>query len=733
MFLKNMKIKFKMLVFFVTAIVGVMTAVMLITTNLTEKAVTTNLNSSLEVMSHAIANSVVAGLDFGDQNEVNSAVSSFTSQELFSFISVTDAEGKEIFRYRKNGLENLAANQLADLAAVSDEMFRQLPVESNGAKIGMVTVGISLAERNQILSSTRNSTIILALGVTVIFVIITMFVANMISKPIKTITDISKKFALGDLSQKITIQSGDEIGSLADSFREMAAAQREKAEMANQIAQGNLSVEIKVVSEDDTLGKAMMTMKESLSNMSLDLYGTIEAQKSGDLDARCEPGKFQGAYADLLEGVNDALDAVINPLSDGINILHEYAAGNLKSQMRVLPGKQFILTEGLNTIRKNLQSLIDEGTMLSKSAEEGRLQIRGDVTKFEGGYREVIHGINNIVENILKPVNEATDCLKEMATGNLRVSVTGDYQGDHAIMKDATNRTLDVLNEVLSQVSQVVDEVASGAGQVSTSSYSLSDGATKQASAIQQITASLADIASQTKKNAENAEQANQIAGSTKNSAEEGNKQMKNMLKAMTEINTSSGEISKIIKSIDEIAFQTNLLALNAAVEAARAGVHGKGFAVVAEEVRNLAQRSARAAQETAQLIEDSVNKVENGSKIANMTAKALTEIVTGVTKVSDFIGEIASASNEQAQGLDQINAGMAQVENVTHTNTAHAEESASAAEELSNQSSSLKTMLSRFKLKNRENFDEKPANYSGNITVVNENANATEQDAWSF
>jgi methyl-accepting chemotaxis protein len=200
--------------------------------------------------------------------------------------------------------------------------------------------------------------------------------------------------------------------------------------------------------------------------------------------------------------------------------------------------------------------------------------------------------------------------------------------------------------------------------------------------------------------NAENATQANQLAAQAKLSAEKGEEQMGNMVKAMNDINQSASGISKIIKAIDEIAFQTNLLALNAAVEAARAGKHGKGFTVVAEEVRNLAQRSAAAAKETAEMIEGSIKKTEVGAKIAEETSNALQEIVAGSTKVTDLIGEIASASKEQAQGISQINQGLSQVDQVTQQVTASAEESASASEELSSQSLQLKQMLSKFNLK---------------------------------
>ncbi len=537
--------------------------------------------------------------------------------------------------------------------------------------------------------------IILAVAGTFAFV-----VAKKIADPIARITDIAGEIAKGDLRQEVDIVAQDEVGLLANAFRDMTESLREKAEAADQIARGNMNVAITVASRDDMLGNAMTSMKENLTTMLSDLEQTIVKQKAGDLDAMCSPGKLQGAYADLLNGVNEALLSVIDPLREVSTILSEYSDGDMTHQMRQLPGKQIILTESLNNIRENLKKLIAEGVRLSESARDGRLSDRGDASKFKGGYKQIIEGMNQIIVNIMEPINETVGCLSQMAEGDLSTLVTGDYKGDHAIMKTAMNSTLDSLNELLSQVAMAVNQVRSGAKQVSDSSQSLSQGATEQASSLEEVSSSLTEVGSQTKQNAENAQQANQLSTEVRNGADEGNTQMNNMLNAMTEINRSSGEISRIIKVIDEIAFQTNLLALNAAVEAARAGVHGKGFAVVAEEVRNLAQRSAKAAKETTDLIEGSIQKVANGTQIANQTADALTSIVSGVTKVSDLIEEINSASQEQSLAIDQVNEALQQIDTVTQSNSANAEEGAAASEELSGQAEGLNSMLAKFRLR---------------------------------
>jgi len=271
-----------------------------------------------------------------------------------------------------------------------------------------------------------------------------------------------------------------------------------------------------------------------------------------------------------------------------------------------------------------------------------------------------------------------------------------------------TNRSL---NEVMSRVYLSAEGIATGSLKVAEGSQALSQGATEQAATMEQIAASTNLMAEQTRQNAENTSRTDQLTAEARKAAETGNQHMRELMAAMAEINESGQSISKIIKVIDEIAFQTNLLALNAAVEAARAGQHGKGFAVVAEEVRNLAARSARAAGETAALIESSAARAGNGAEIATRTAEALDRIVKGINEVTELVGAISVASREQAEGIAQINQGLSQVDQVTQLNTATAEGSAASAEQLSEQARQLHGLLGRFRLaKGQESAGAAPA-----------------------
>ena len=300
--------------------------------------------------------------------------------------------------------------------------------------------------------------------------------------------------------------------------------------------------------------------------------------------------------------------------------------------------------------------------------------------------------------------SEMADNIKEQAKiaerishGDMTVSVSP--RGERDVLGKALQKLVEDNNYMLGNIKESTTQVSTGAYEVASASQALAEGSTEQASAIEQVTASIDEIALSTRENAAKARQADTLVHNVKEEAISGNEQMKAMISAMNEINNSSETISKIIKVIDDIAFQTNILALNATVEAARAGEHGKGFAVVADEVRNLAARSASAASETAEMIEDSIAKTNHGTKTAEKTAEALDEIVNSINQVVELIGDIAVSSENQSTAVTQIDQAIEQVSQVVQTNSATSEECAAASEELSNQAAKLKSLMAGYKL----------------------------------
>ena len=339
----------------------------------------------------------------------------------------------------------------------------------------------------------------------------------------------------------------------------------------------------------------------------------------------------------------------------------------------------------------------DEVNAVISACNDGDLQKRGDVAKLSEIFQPMMSGINEIIDAIVAPVNEAGEVLGRVAEKDLTVRVVGDYQGDHAAIKNNLNNAVGNLETALGQANEAAMQVNSASSQIAEGSQSLAQGASEQASSLEEISASLEELTAMTNQNADNATQANTLAQDAQGVAAKGTDAMGRMSDAIKLIQTSADQTSKIVKTIDEIAFQTNLLALNAAVEAARAGDAGKGFAVVAEEVRSLAARSAEAAKNTADLIEESGKNAEGGVRISEEVSSALSEIVDSSEKVGSLIGEIAAASKEQASGISQINEGVAQMDSVTQRNAANAEESAAAAEELTAQAQGLTAMINNF------------------------------------
>lgn len=350
-------------------------------------------------------------------------------------------------------------------------------------------------------------------------------------------------------------------------------------------------------------------------------------------------------------------------------------------------------------LRQTIEQLVVETDKLIGSAQDGALATRGDASRFRGSYKGLIEGMNNLLDAVISPINEAATVLSQLSARDLSARVTGEYRGDFNQIKNSINSAASMLDEALAHVQISADQVLSAGEQIAAGSQGLAEGSSEQAASLEEVSSSLQEMTTSASHAAGAARDAAETSEAASDRVRLGQESMARLSGAIERIKTSSDQTAKIIRTIDEIAFQTNLLALNAAVEAARAGDAGRGFAVVAEEVRSLAIRSAEAARDTAALIEESVSIAVQGVEYNAEAVKRLTEIDQDVQRVTELVAGVRSMSEHQADSITQINVAVEQLNAVTQNVAANAEESASASEELAGQAGSLQELVAGFTL----------------------------------
>jgi len=347
--------------------------------------------------------------------------------------------------------------------------------------------------------------------------------------------------------------------------------------------------------------------------------------------------------------------------------------------------------------RQTEAAIVAEVAALAKAAAEGDMEQRIETADKDGFLLTLCQSVNSMVGRTGHALGEVAQVLGALANGDLTKRITGDYDGIFGRLKTDLNQTAEKLSAIVGTIGQATKTITTSASEVAAGSQDLSERSEQQASALEETAASMEELAATVRQNAANAQAANQLAADARNVATGGGQVVADAIAAMSRIEGSSKKIEDIVGMIDEIAFQTNLLALNAAVEAARAGEAGKGFAVVAQEVRNLAQRSADASKEIKGLIGESSTQVRSGAELVKSAGDTLADILGGVKRVADIVADIASASSEQASGIDQVNSAISQMDEMTQQNAALVEESTAAAQALAHAAQGLEEQMAFF------------------------------------
>ena len=485
-------------------------------------------------------------------------------------------------------------------------------------------------------------------------------------------------------------------GSVLDAARRALAAVRG-------VSSGDLNVRMGEHGKDE-----MGQMLDSIEQMQQQLRAVIEAQRemarrhdAGQISYRIDDSRFPGDYGLMVRDANALVHQHISVKMRAVEVMHRYAVGDLSIDMDRLPGEKAVITEAMDTCKRNLAAINGEIRRLAGAAAAGDFSQRGDEEAFQHDFRDMVVGLNALVETTDGNLQQLSSLLHGIADGDLTVRMEGDFHGVFARMRDDANATVDQLTSIVARIQGASGAINSGASEIASGNNDLSRRTEQQAANLEETAASMEELTSTVKQNADHARQANQLAIGAASVASQGGEVVGQVVTTMADIQASSRKIADIISVIDGIAFQTNILALNAAVEAARAGEQGRGFAVVATEVRSLAQRSATAAKEIKQLIEDSTGKVADGAQLAGQAGKTMGEIVASVQRVTDIMAEISAASQEQAAGIEQVNQTIVQMDETTQQNAALVEEASAAARSMEEQAAGLAQAIAVFRLEN--------------------------------
>jgi len=563
----------------------------------------------------------------------------------------------------------------------------------------------------------------LALGGTAIGVILAiafgLFLSSSIGKVLRTLIGETKRLSDAAIGGQLQTRGNPELVSaefrpivegVNNTLDAVVGPLNVAAEYIERISKGDIPSRI----TDDYNGD-FNEIKNNLNQCIDSLSGLIDAMRhmadehnAGDIDVMVPAEEFEGVYHTMAKGLNDMVNGHIAVKKKAMACVAEFGKGNFDAELEKFPGKKAFINDTIEAVRENLKGLSKETGALIRAAQNGQLDKRGNAAQFEGGWHEIMTGLNELLDAVVDPLNDAAEVLQAMAAQDFTKRVRGQYVGEFERLKNDVNSVVENINAALGQISESAAQFNEGSRVIAESSQSLASGAQEQSASVEQITASVEELSRSVDGVKENSHEADKVAKETNALAEQGGAAVQKSIEAMELIRTSSTQIGEIIQVISEIASQTNLLALNAAIEAARAGEHGMGFAVVADEVRKLAERSNQAAGEITSLIKESTQHVEQGAQLSDETGDALKKIIEGVEATAAKIAEIATATVQQATNAEEVSKAIQGISEVTEQAAAGSEEMASSSEELGAQAQALRDLVGRFKTEDGESTDWK-------------------------
>ncbi len=730
-------------------------------------------------------------------NEDEQRKLAFIKSELSNYEQVREHAFELAQSNKHNEAEQVLKNDvLPALDSLQDAIQSELDYNERLAKEGMAK-----AEKEK--SESVKFTLIVAFISLMVLLFISFCVFKALQHQLglepRKLADLAKQFSNGNLATAITLKKNDHssvaysIKSLQDTLNqivqslnhvsdrhdigdldEMIDDQRFKGsygEMAkgiNRMVQSHVNSSKKVVAVVEAFGHgnfdaplARFPGKQSYINNTIekvranikdfiaDMNAMGIAHDAGDIDIFMDEGKYQGAYKEMASGLNNMVKNHLEVSKKAMSVVQAFGEGDFNAPMENLPGKKAEIKSTIENVRHNIKTFIADMNYISQQHDLGNIDARIDTHKFSGAYKEMAEGVNNMLAGYIDLVDQTIEVVSAFGEGDFNKPLTrfpgkkvfineaieqvrsnlealgedtmmlsnaarkgeidiradvGRHQGEFIRIIEGINETLDLIVEPILTAKDAVSTINNAAQEISNGNNDLSRRTEIQASNLEETTASMEELSSTVNQNSENTKKANQLANDATSIALKGGDAVNEVIKTMSGLNESAHKIEQITSVINSIAFQTNILALNAAVEAASAGVHGRGFAVVAAEVRNLAQRSATAAKEIKQLIDESVSKTAQGSTEVAAAGKRMEEIVTAVQKVKSIVEDIAVSTSEQRTGINQINEAVSHMDQATQQNSALVEEVAAAAESLAAQSNHLSKAFSFFKLRTKTN-----------------------------